>query len=789
MRGEHQGAALAALGRQGAAAGEGLAGLDAPVDAPRRPGVQPGAEPLGPRLQGGEVLPQHGEGGDRLQGLIRVAVEPQGGLERGQAHLVQPHRAQQRVAAERIKHGGAADQQPGLGPAHQLVAAERHQVRAGRQALLNRGLVGQAQPGDVEQGAAAEVVHQDQVALARQGGQFRQAGLAGEAQHAVVAGVHLEQHAGGGRDGSGIVGQPGLIGGPHLHQPCAALGDHVGDAEAAADLHQLAARDDHLAAAGQGAERQQHCGGGVVHRQGGLGAGNLAQQRFDALGARPAPPRRQVELQVGIARRHFGRRVRRRPGHGCAAEIGVQHHARGVDDPVQPRLGRGLEPLGHLRRQGRRVGDRPRSAAPQRRPAGLQAGAGGGQDLGAAVPDLQGPGVGMLDQAFHLRQGAQARIQGVVQDRASRERARYIGERRARQRTPVLADLPTPAPYRLTELAHGGGCGCKLAPSVLREILAGTPAAGPFAALMVGTETSDDAAVWRLNDAQALIATTDFFMPVVDDPYVFGQIAATNALSDVYAMGGRPILALAIVGMPVERIRIQDVQQILAGGASTCARAGIPIAGGHSIDSAEPIYGLVALGLVHPDKVRRNSDAQDGDVLILTKGLGVGVFSAALKQGRLDAEGYAAMVEATTRLNAVGAELAEVEAVHAMTDVTGFGLLGHLLEVCRGSALSAQIRWADTPHLPGALALAEAGVRTGASVRNWAAYGDAVRLPAQAPEAMRDLLCDPQTSGGLLVTVAADAAAGVLEQVRAAGFAQAAVIGRLAAGAATIEVV
>ena len=348
--------------------------------------------------------------------------------------------------------------------------------------------------------------------------------------------------------------------------------------------------------------------------------------------------------------------------------------------------------------------------------------------------------------------------------------------------------MPASAPYRLTDLAHGGGCGCKLAPAVLREILSKTPASGPFAALMVGTETSDDAAVWRLNDSQALVATTDFFMPVVDDPFVFGRIAATNALSDVYAMGGRPIFALAIVGMPVDRMRVEDVQQILAGGASVCAQAGVPIAGGHSIDGAEPIYGLVALGLVHPDKVRRNSDARAGDVLILTKGLGVGVFSAALKQGRLDQAGYAAMVESTTRLNTVGADLAEIEAVHAMTDVTGFGLLGHLLEVCRGSGLSAELRWADTPRLPGVQALAEAGVRTGASARNWASYGEGVRLPAGAPDWVRDLLCDPQTSGGLLLSVAAEGAAGVLAQVHAAGFTEAAAIGRLSAGAAQIEV-
>ena len=346
----------------------------------------------------------------------------------------------------------------------------------------------------------------------------------------------------------------------------------------------------------------------------------------------------------------------------------------------------------------------------------------------------------------------------------------------------------TPAPYRLTELARGGGCGCKLSPAVLREVLAKTPAAGPFAALMVGAETSDDAAVWRLNDTQALVATTDFFMPVVDDPFTFGRIAATNALSDVYAMGGRPILALAILGMPVDRIRIEDVQQILAGGAEACARAGIPVAGGHSIDSAEPIYGLVALGLVRPDKVRRNRDARAGDRLILTKGLGVGVFSAALKQGRLDVDGYAAMVDATTRLNAVGAELAELEDVHAITDVTGFGLLGHLLELCRGSGLAAQVRMADVPLLAGARALCEAGVRTGASARNWESYGEAVDLPADGPDWVRDMLCDPQTSGGLLVTVAPQSADPALKLVRAAGFPAAAVIGELGSGAPGVQI-
>ncbi|AQR62806.1 selenide, water dikinase SelD [Brevundimonas sp. LM2] len=340
----------------------------------------------------------------------------------------------------------------------------------------------------------------------------------------------------------------------------------------------------------------------------------------------------------------------------------------------------------------------------------------------------------------------------------------------------------TPEP-RLTSLAHGGGCGCKLSPGILRDILAGTPQAAVFANLMVGNETADDAAVWRLNDAQALVATTDFFMPVVDDPFDFGRIAATNALSDVYAMGGRPIFALALVGMPVNVLSVETIGRILAGGASVCAAAGIPVAGGHSIDSVEPIYGLVALGLVHPDRVLTNAGARDGDVLILTKGLGVGILSAALKQERLDADGYATLIASTTQLNAVGADLAERGEVHAMTDVTGFGLLGHALELARGSGLSVEIEAGAVPLLNGVEGLARDGLRTGASGRNWASYGEGVTLPGGFEDWRRDLLTDPQTSGGLLVAVAPEGAEAVLTQIRAAGFDRAAVVGRVTAGA------
>jgi len=346
-------------------------------------------------------------------------------------------------------------------------------------------------------------------------------------------------------------------------------------------------------------------------------------------------------------------------------------------------------------------------------------------------------------------------------------------------------DHPFP---RLTSLAHGGGCGCKLAPAVLQDILHKMPTGTMWSNLLVGTETSDDAAVYRLNDTQALVATTDFFMPVVDDAFDFGRIAATNAISDVYAMGGTPILALAIVGIPVGKISVEDVQDILAGGASVCTAAGIPVAGGHSIDSPEPIYGLVALGLVHPDKVLRNSGARPGDVLILTKGIGVGIYSAALKQEKLGPDLYEAMIASTTQLNALGARLSDMPEVHAVTDVTGFGLLGHGLELCRGSGVRAKISVGDVPLLPGVAELARAGFITGASNRNWSSYGHDVALAEAVPDWQRALLCDPQTSGGLLLAVAPEGVEAVLDLAHRAGFGRAAVVGRVMEGPATIEV-
>ena len=350
----------------------------------------------------------------------------------------------------------------------------------------------------------------------------------------------------------------------------------------------------------------------------------------------------------------------------------------------------------------------------------------------------------------------------------------------------MTASLP-PGP-RLTSLSHGGGCGCKIAPGVLADLLKNAAPTRAFAQLLVGTETSDDAAVYRLNDTQAIIATTDFFMPIVDDPFDFGRIAATNALSDVYAMGGTPILALAIVGMPIKVLAPEVIREILRGGEAVCAQAEIPIAGGHSIDSVEPIYGLVALGTVHPDQVKRNSTARAGDVLVLGKPLGVGILSAALKKEQLDAAGYRAMIELTTRLNRAGPDLARVPGVHAMTDVTGFGLLGHLLEMCRGAGLTAHMQMSSVPLLDGVISMAERGLVTGASGRNWTSYGTSVQLAPGVTNAQQALLCDPQTSGGLLVACAEDAVGDVMAIFERHGFEGAALIGTMAAGAPQVSV-
>lgn len=350
------------------------------------------------------------------------------------------------------------------------------------------------------------------------------------------------------------------------------------------------------------------------------------------------------------------------------------------------------------------------------------------------------------------------------------------------------AESVVPSPVRLTSLSHGGGCGCKIAPGVLAELLRDSLPPGRFGDLLVGTDTADDAAVYRLNDDQAIVSTTDFFMPIVDDAFDFGRIAATNALSDIYAMGARPLFALAIVGMPINTLSRDTIRDILRGGESACERAGIPIAGGHSIDSVEPIYGLAVTGVIAPKLIKRNSGARAGDALILGKPLGVGIFSAALKKGLLGEDGYRAMIQTTTQLNLPGLELSRLAGVHAMTDVTGFGLLGHLLEMCRGSGMGAHLRMADVPLLNNAVALAEAGVVTGASARNWASYGAEVRLSPHLEATSKALLCDPQTSGGLLVACANDSVADVIELFKRDGFAQASRIGEVVDGEPLVQV-
>ena len=344
------------------------------------------------------------------------------------------------------------------------------------------------------------------------------------------------------------------------------------------------------------------------------------------------------------------------------------------------------------------------------------------------------------------------------------------------------------APTRLTQLSHGGGCGCKIAPAVLRQILGDVDRSLFPQALLVGIETADDAAVYQLNEHQAVVATTDFFMPIVDEPFDFGAIAAANAISDVYAMGATPLFALAIVGMPVEKLPIGVIKRILEGGESVCARAGIPVAGGHTIDSVEPIYGLVAIGVVDPRHVKRNAGARDGDAIVLGKALGVGIYSAALRRGALSDEHYAALLASATQLNTPGIALARNDAVHALTDVTGFGLLGHLLEMCRGADIGAAIEFARLPMLPGVVQLATGGFVTAASRRNYEACGFDVLLSRAIGDPERALLTDPQTSGGLLVACAPDATDEVVETFRREGFAHAAVIGRFAAGAPKVSV-
>lgn len=303
---------------------------------------------------------------------------------------------------------------------------------------------------------------------------------------------------------------------------------------------------------------------------------------------------------------------------------------------------------------------------------------------------------------------------------------------------------------RLTQFSHGAGCGCKIAPNVLEQILASAPSPSPDSRLLVGYHSRDDAAVYDLGSGQALISTTDFFMPIVDDPVAFGRIAAANAISDVYAMGGRPLLAIAILGWPVSKISADIAREVVEGGRQTCAQAGIPLAGGHSIDTPEPIFGLAVNGLVDRGQLKRNDTAQPGDSLLLTKPLGIGILTTAEKRGLLRPDDLAVAVELMTTLNSVGERLARLEAVHAMTDVTGFGLLGHLIELCEGSGVAAELNGASVPLAADLQPYLDQGCIPGGTQRNWASYGHQV---GALDDYARNILSDPQTSGGLLIAV------------------------------------
>lgn len=322
-------------------------------------------------------------------------------------------------------------------------------------------------------------------------------------------------------------------------------------------------------------------------------------------------------------------------------------------------------------------------------------------------------------------------------------------------------------PIRLTQFSSGAGCGCKIAPGVLDQILAGGGDTSPDARLLVGNEMRDDAAAWQLDDGESvLLATTDFFMPIVDDPEQFGRIASANAISDIFAMGGRPVLALAVLGWPLDKLPAEVAGQVIRGARNACAEAGIALAGGHSIDSPEPIFGLAVNGLVKKKFLKTNGGAQPGDLLFLSKPLGVGILTTAEKKGGLRDEDRGRAAASMGKLNSIGSVLAELPGVHAMTDVTGFGLLGHLREMCEASDASARIDFDRVPQISDLGPYLEAGMIPGGTGRNWASYGTAIDCP---DEARRGLLCDPQTSGGLLTAVAPDAVDSVVALFEQAG--------------------
>ncbi len=332
---------------------------------------------------------------------------------------------------------------------------------------------------------------------------------------------------------------------------------------------------------------------------------------------------------------------------------------------------------------------------------------------------------------------------------------------------------------KLTKFAHGAGCGCKIAPQVLEEILQDAKTGSTFPSLLIGNQSNDDAAVYRLNEEEALIATNDFFTPIVDDPRVFGKVAAANALSDVYAMGGQPLMALSILGWPLEKLSTASAREVIAGAMEICEQAGIPLAGGHSIDSTEPFFGLAVNGRVKINHIKSNSNAQAGDVIILTKPIGVGILTTAAKREILDENDLHRLIPLLTQLNKVGTELGKIDAIHAMTDVTGFGLAGHLIEMAEGADLSVQLNFSAIPKIPTVEQYLSKNTIPDATYRNWNAYGSKVHMNSTINTLQAfQLLPDPQTNGGLLIALAPNAVSEIMQILTQSGFQHAAVIGQ-----------
>ena len=319
---------------------------------------------------------------------------------------------------------------------------------------------------------------------------------------------------------------------------------------------------------------------------------------------------------------------------------------------------------------------------------------------------------------------------------------------------------------KLTSYSHGAGCGCKISPKVLTTILASTSPKIEDSRLLVGNDTRDDAAVYDMGNGIGIISTTDFFLPIVDDPFTFGQIAATNAISDVYAMGGKPLMAIAILGWPIDKIAPEIAAQVMEGGRKACSDAGIILAGGHSIDNPEPIFGLAVTGSVKISNLKRNDQAVAGSVLYLTKPLGIGILATAQKKGLLEAAHEDIAANSMIVLNDAGIELAEIDEITALTDVTGFGLLGHLLEVCEGSNVSAEINYSKVPIFEEIHTYLDKKCIPGGTLRNWESYGHKVTLE---DEKRRHILCDPQTSGGLLIAVKKEASQKVAAILKSKG--------------------